>query len=160
MEVQDPPVEADTPVSVGGDEQDEEGAEESPSDVAETSTLPEPTESEAKLALRGFFGQMEEAASQPHGLAPAPRAFCLQLGIPPMVQQDSQEFWKLLLPALEDERITDLYKGSFEDYITALDGSGRERRREELFLDLSLDIGERYVDSLFSTENSGESVGR
>ena len=60
-----------------------------------------------------------------------------------MEQQDSQEFWKLLLPALEIESVSDLYKGSFEDYIKALDGSERERRREELFLDLSLDVASR-----------------
>ena len=69
----------------------------------------------------------------------------MRLGIPPMVQQDSQEFWKLLLPAINQESLSDLYKGSFEDYIVALDGSGREKRREELFLDLSLDIASRYV---------------
>lgn len=114
-----------------------------PEETPDEKTSPAPTESEAKMALRGFFGQMIDAASQPLRVAAAPRAFCMQLGIPPMVQQDSQEFWKLLLPALEDERISDLYKGSFEDYIVALDGSGREKRREELFLDLSLDVGER-----------------
>jgi ubiquitin carboxyl-terminal hydrolase 7 len=36
--------------------------------------------------------------------------------------------------------LTDLYTGSYQDYIVALDGSGRERRREETFLDLSVDI--------------------
>ena len=99
-------------------------------------------ESSAKIALRELFTEMAEASSKQ---LPAifPRSFCLRLGIPPNVQQDSQEFWKLLLPALEQESITDLYKGSFEAYITALDGSGRERRREEVFLDLSLDVGER-----------------
>ncbi len=99
-------------------------------------------ESDAKRALRELFSEMIVASSQQLP-AITPRTFCLRLGIPPMVQQDSQEFWKLLLPALEHESISDLYKGSFEAYITALDGSGRERRREELFLDLSLDIGKR-----------------
>jgi ubiquitin C-terminal hydrolase len=99
-------------------------------------------ESDAKMALGQLFTDMEVAASR-NLPAIAPRNFCMRLGIPPMVQQDSQEFWKLLLPALELESISDLYKGSFEGYITALDGSGRERRREELFLDLSLDVGKR-----------------
>ena len=69
-----------------------------------------------------------------------PRILCQVLGIPVMEQQDSQEFWKLLLPALDIPALTDLYQGSFEAYITAADGSGRERRREEQFLDLSLDV--------------------
>lgn len=72
--------------------------------------------------------------------AVAPRNFCRDLGIPVHDQQDSQEFWKLLLPALAIPELTDLYQGSFEDYIVALDGSGRERRREESFLDVSLDV--------------------
>jgi hypothetical protein len=109
-------------------------------EVIEASTVKE--ESDAKIALRELFTEMDLAASQ-NVPAIAPRSFCMRLGIPPMVQQDSQEFWKLLLPALEEEAISDLYKGSFEAYITALDGSGRERRREELFLDLSLNVGER-----------------
>lgn len=62
-----------------------------------------------------------------------------------MVQQDSQEFWKLLLPAVGSETLSDLYKGTYVDYISALDGSGRERRKDELFLDLSLDVAKRRV---------------
>ena len=108
--------------------------------LVETSKVRE--ESDAKIALRELFSQMVEVSSQ-NLPAVTPRNFCMRLGIQPMVQQDSQEFWKLLLPALEQESLSDLYKGSFEGYITALDGSGRERRREELFLDLSLDIGKR-----------------
>lgn len=126
-------------------ENDEEGSSSDGSDdgtvVVETSRTAK-AESDAKIALRELFTDMHRAASQ-HLPAIAPRSFCMRLGIPPMVQQDSQEFWKLLLPALEQESIIDLYKGSFEGYITALDGSGRERRREELFLDLSLDVGKR-----------------
>ena len=60
-----------------------------------------------------------------------------------MVQQDSQEFWKLLLPAVGLRQLSDLYKGEYEDYISAIDGSGREKRRSEVFLDLSLDVGTR-----------------
>lgn len=101
-------------------------------------------ESEAKVALRELFSEMVKASiSKTHAVIP--ERFALRLGIPPMVQQDSQEFWKLLLPALQQESITDLYQGSFEDYIIALDGSGRERRREEIYLDLSLDVSRRYV---------------
>jgi Ubiquitin carboxyl-terminal hydrolase len=101
-------------------------------------------ESDAKAAFRELFLGMIQAAVKKLP-AMAPRDFCFRLGIPPMVQQDSQEFWKLLLPAMEDRSILDLYKGHFESYITALDGSGRERRREEVFLDLSLDVGRRCV---------------
>ena len=99
-----------------------------------------PKESSAKVALREVFSEMIYASLDDLP-AISPRNFCLRLGIPPMVQQDSQEFWKLLLPALEQASIMDLYKGYFESYITALDGSGRERRREEVFLDLSLEVG-------------------
>jgi len=67
-----------------------------------------------------------------------------------MRQQDSQEFWKLLLPAVGSEKLTDLFKGVYEDFISALDGSGRERRRDEVFLDLSLDVStsSTLLDSL------------
>lgn len=99
-------------------------------------------ESVAKIALREVFLGMIEASVNDLS-AFAPRNFCMSLGIPPMIQQDSQEFWKLLLPALEQGSILDLYKGYFESYITALDGSGRERRREEVFLDVSLEVGKR-----------------
>jgi ubiquitin C-terminal hydrolase len=109
-------------------------------DEPTTSSAQEEEESDAKKALREVFSQMVQAADQTFAAPVAPRSFCRRLGIPVMVQQDSQEFWKLLLPAVNQESLSDLYKGSFEDYITALDGSGRERRREELFLDLSLDI--------------------
>jgi ubiquitin carboxyl-terminal hydrolase 7 len=72
--------------------------------------------------------------------AVSPVSFCRTMGIPVFEQQDSQEFWKLLLPALNLPPLTDLYQGAFEDYLVALDGSDRERRREEAFLDLSLDV--------------------
>jgi ubiquitin carboxyl-terminal hydrolase 7 len=92
-------------------------------------------ESIALLSLRRVFKDMEEASG-----TVAPRVLCESLGIPVFQQQDSQEFWKLLLPAMKLAALTDLYTGSYQDYIVALDGSGRERRREETFLDLSLDI--------------------
>jgi len=109
----------------------------------EQNTEPPPQkESSAKVALREVFSEMIYASSNDLP-AIAPRNFCFRLGIPPMVQQDSQEFWKLLLPVLEQGSISSLYKGYFESYITALDGSGREKRREEVFLDISLDVGKR-----------------
>ena len=97
----------------------------------------------ALQALRDVFEDMARCATQQSSIPAAPRSLCLRLGIPVMEQQDSQEFWKLLLPALERQSISDLYTGSFEDYIEALDGSGRVKRREEVFLDLSLDIASR-----------------
>jgi ubiquitin carboxyl-terminal hydrolase 7 len=60
-----------------------------------------------------------------------------------MEQQDSQEFWKLLLPVLKLPALTDLYQGAYEDYISAVDGSERERRLETPFLDLSLEVAGR-----------------
>lgn len=100
-----------------------------------TVETPEWPESLAIQALRKVFYDMKSASSPV-----APRILCQVLGIPVMQQQDSQEFWKLLLPALNLPALTDLYQGSFEDYIKAADGSNRERRREEPFLDLSLEV--------------------
>jgi ubiquitin C-terminal hydrolase len=65
---------------------------------------------------------------------------CRALGIPIYDQQDAQEFWKLLLPELESFPILNLYQGHYETYICALDGTHRERKRLESFLDLSLDV--------------------
>ena len=97
---------------------------------------------EAAMAFKEVIEGMIQASDQKFS-AYMPRSFCMRLGIPPMVQQDSQEFWKLLLPAVGVETLSSLYKGVYEDYISALDGSGRERRRSETFLDLSLDISTR-----------------
>ena len=99
---------------------------------------------EPLVAMQELIQEMTKA-SERNLPSVVPRSFCMRLGIPPMVQQDSQEFWKLLLPALKLEPLSDLYKGSFVDYIRALDGSGREKIREELFLDLSLDVASRFV---------------
>lgn len=108
----------------------------------------DPTEDSIALqALRRVFQDM----SLSDGRAVAPRVLCQSLGIPVFEQQDSQEFWKLLLPALKLPALTDLYTGAYQDYIVALDGSGRERRREEAFLDVSLDIS-----SSSSAKNSVE----
>lgn len=94
---------------------------------------------EAALAAKELFEGMIKSA-EIESTAYMPRSFCARLGIPPMVQQDSQEFWKLLLPAIGSEDLSDLYKGVYVDYLSSLDGSGRERSRDEIFLDLSLDI--------------------
>jgi ubiquitin carboxyl-terminal hydrolase 7 len=103
-------------------------------------------ETVALQALRLVFRSMNDASRK--GVGPVSTAvLCQGLGIPVMQQQDSQEFWKLLLPTLQMPALTDLYQGAFEDYIVALDGSGREKRREEPFLDLSLDVSERSIDS-------------
>jgi ubiquitin carboxyl-terminal hydrolase 7 len=96
---------------------------------------------EALSATKELFDGMIHSA-QTKSPAYSPKSFCFRLGIPPMVQQDSQEFWKLLLPAIGSEELSDLYKGVHVDYITALDGSGKERRRDEVYLDLSLDVSD------------------
>jgi ubiquitin carboxyl-terminal hydrolase 7 len=90
---------------------------------------------------------MAAAAASASGPAVDPSGFCAALGIPVLEQQDSQEFWKLLLPALGLPSLADLYQGAYEGYLRALDGSGRERRREEPFLDLSLEVGSSSSDS-------------
>ena len=91
-------------------------------------------------ALRCLFKDMELSAQSDRGYPAAPQSLCRTLGIPIGQQQDSQEFWKLLLPALNVDRLSELYQGVYEDYITAMDDSGRERRRDEPFLDLSLEV--------------------
>jgi ubiquitin C-terminal hydrolase len=103
-------------------------------------TYKEKEESIALVSLRQVFQDMEEASKSASKRSVTPQILCKNLGIPVFQQQDSQEFWKLLLPSLKLQALTDLYQGAFEDYIVALDGSNRERRREEAFLDLSLDI--------------------
>ena len=101
---------------------------------------PEKKESIGLQVMRLLFQEMQASAESGFGAPVAPLQLCQSLGIPVMEQQDSQEFWKLLLPALECPQLVDLYQGAYEDYITAVDGSGRERRREEPFLDLSLEV--------------------
>lgn len=101
-------------------------------------------------ALRILFLTMAQA-SENHSGPVSTQVLCNALGIPVFEQQDSQEFWKLLLPALGKTELSDLYQGAFEDYIVALDGSGRAKRREEPFLDLSLDISRGSVEESLKT---------
>ena len=144
-EIQEEEEEDDDETVVGGvedseiqdaDDEQKEDDEERPETAQQKSVPPEPEpESIAYQALSKVFRDMKTASGPV-----APRIFCQMLGIPVLEQQDSQEFWKLLLPALQLPALTDLYQGCFEDYIKAADGSNRERRREEPFLDLSLDV--------------------
>lgn len=93
-------------------------------------------------AFRNVINDMEVSAAITKGIMStkaSPAILCRALGIPTMEQQDSQEFWKLLLPALDLAALTDLYQGAFEAYITSLDGN-HDKRREEAFLDLSLEV--------------------
>jgi ubiquitin C-terminal hydrolase len=112
-------------------------------DVTSTSQI-EPTPSPAYIGMRQLFFHMNESK---YGRAVAPTTLCQLLDIPLYEQQDSQEFWKLLLPALQVPKIMDLYTGTYENYIVALDGSNRERRFLETFLDLSLDVVPTRSDS-------------
>jgi hypothetical protein len=130
-----------SPSAVEEEQQDDDDDDVDPADE-DSNTVSTKADSDALIALRQAFEDMIHSARET-GMPAYLVSFCRRLGIPVMTQQDSQEFWKLLLPALKREELTDLYKGSFEDYIIALDGSGREKRREELFLDLSLDISGR-----------------
>ena len=99
----------------------------------------ESTDSEISVALQSLQ-QVFSTISSDYNQPGTTRALCNSLGINVWAQQDSQEFWKLLLPQLDLSPLMDLYQGCFEDYIIAQDGSDRERRREELFLDLSLEV--------------------
>jgi ubiquitin C-terminal hydrolase len=115
------------------------------------------------LSLQHLFRSMYSASQSGNGnpiVTPsvATSVFCRNLGINVYEQQDSQEFWKLLLPELDHDPLTNLYKGENESYITALDGSGREKKRKEVFLDLSIDVSnfDNLYDSLEDTFLSGE----
>ena len=102
-------------------------------------------------ALASVFADM---AQVPAPAAVSPALLARVLGIPVMEQQDTQEFWKLFLPTLQSSRLTDLYTGALEDYIIAQDGSGRERRRAETFLDISLEVPAHAHDDSSSSSSS------
>jgi len=93
---------------------------------------------------------------------------CRALGINPYVQQDGQEFWKLFIPEVDYDKLSQLYSGYFEDYVreivpgtTAEDGGEvtadtqsnipRERVRTEPFLDLSIPVAEGNIGSVESS---------
>lgn len=108
------------------------------------------------LALQHLFSSMKVASIQGHGdpsltTSVSTATLCRALGINTYEQQDSGEFWKLLLPEIQYPQLESLYRGHYESYIAALDGSGRERKRKETFLDLSLDI--TNFDSVYDSLN-------
>jgi len=107
----------------------------------------------ALIGLQKVFASMKQASTTRHPqkkitaqppqqntAAVSTQPLTTPLGINPYEQQDSQEFFKLLLPELSHPPLTDLYQGHYSSYIVALDGSNRERIRTETFLDLSLDV--------------------
>lgn len=115
------------------------------------------------LALQQLFNSMKTASLQGQGdpsltASVSTAALCRALGISPYEQQDSGEFWKLLLPEIQHPNLESLYRGYYETIIAALDGSGRERKRKETFLDLSLDITnfDSVYDSIDEMFNGGE----
>ena len=111
--------------------------------------------SPAHVGLRQLFIDMNESE---YGRAVTTKTLCELIDIPTYEQQDTQEFWKLLLPALQLPTIMDLYTGTYENYIKALDGSHRERRFLETFLDISLDINPSTATSIDSEMNDSISV--
>lgn len=105
-------------------------------------------------SLQQLFRSMQNASLRGNGdpantPSVSTSTLCRNLGINSYEQQDSQEFWKLLLPELDYPNLSELYRGHYESYIAALDGSGRERSRKEIFLDLSLDV--TNFDSVFGS---------
>jgi len=99
------------------------------------------------------------------------QALCRSLGINPFIQQDGQEFWKLFVPELNYDKMTQLYSGYFDDYVREIlpesdndsnceekkdeegdhVGKPRERVRTEQFLDLSIPVAEGMGGSVEST---------
>jgi ubiquitin carboxyl-terminal hydrolase 7 len=110
---------------------------------------PRDPENAALVSLQHVFRAMQDAALEPTMKVADTRVLCYNLGINVYEQQDSQEFWKLLLPALQLPPLTDLYQGATLEYLRALDGSKRERVQQVPFLDLSLDV----VDDVEVNEN-------
>jgi len=115
------------------------------------------------LSLQQQFQSMEMASKRGNGdpiVTPSVSTsiLCRNLGINVYEQQDSQEFWKLLLPEIDHPDLSELYRGKYDSYIAALDGSGREKTRTEMFLDLSLDVANfgSVYDSLDDMLTSGE----
>jgi len=100
--------------------------------------------------LKSVF-EMLEQSNKGSGRIPAnPLLLCRRLGINVYTQQDSQEFWKLLLTTELSTylpNLVDLYQGACESYIKAQDGSNREKRREETFLDISLEVARTNNDN-------------
>jgi ubiquitin carboxyl-terminal hydrolase 7 len=109
--------------------------------IGKSETTPAVTLSEklspAHEGLRRLFIDMNESE---YGRSVTTTTLCQLLDIPTYEQQDTQEFWKLFLPALKRPEIMDFYTGTYENYIMALDGSNRERRFLEAFSDISLDV--------------------
>lgn len=123
----------------------------------------------ALQALKVTFHSLTHSAG---GKSGSTNILCRTLGINPYLQQDGQEFWKLFVPELDCEELTELYSGYFEDYVREIvpgadggdgmdgsdcegeekkedeDGGGsasteaRERVRTEPFLDLSIPVAE------------------
>jgi ubiquitin carboxyl-terminal hydrolase 7 len=116
-------------------------------------------DSPALWALRRVFGDLQSSSgTTEQAVSVSPRILCQTLDIPVFEQQDSQEFWKLLLPALQLPALNDLYTGTYENYIEALDGSGRERCWAEPFLDLSLSLFESSYSSSDGQQRPHSSV--
>jgi ubiquitin carboxyl-terminal hydrolase 7 len=133
-----------TPLKSDSDVSNDREGNDSGSGESVPATMPF-QESPSLQGTRLVFQDMLQASRKQTGPV-APRILCKVLGIPVYEQQDSQEFWKLLLPTFKLPELMDLYQGAFEDYIVALDGTGRERRLEEPFLDLSLDVTSGSVE--------------
>jgi len=115
------------------------------------------------MAMNNLFTSMEKASRRGDNdpiLSPSvsTSVLCRSLGINVYEQQDSQEFWKLLLPELEYPALVNLYRGEYESFIAALDGSQREKKRSEIFLDMSLDVSnfDSVYDSLEDMFTGGE----
>jgi ubiquitin carboxyl-terminal hydrolase 7 len=120
---------------------------------------------DALMALQQVFAQMVSSSSSSSTtttrssatITPI-RSFCRTLGINPLEQQDAQEFWKLLLPELDHTPLLELYQGTYDAFIKALDGTNRQRVRKEIFMDLSLDVVDydHVMDSLQNMFTGGE----
>jgi len=116
----------------------------------------------ALQALKVIFNSL----TQSKGGTASTSVLCRTLGINPYLQQDGQEFWKLFVPELNNDELTSLYSGYFEDYVREIipeeeedgeekkddddepqavaseEGTARERIRTEPFLDLSIPVAE------------------
>jgi ubiquitin carboxyl-terminal hydrolase 7 len=115
--------------------------------------------SPALRALQQTFKSLDPNSGHSSG---STQVLCRSLGINPYIQQDGQEFWKLFVPEVDYDKLTELYTGHYDDYIREILETNiaygeekkdddnlmveqvqpRERVRTDPFLDLSIPVTE------------------
>ncbi|KAL3774091.1 hypothetical protein ACHAWO_008487 [Cyclotella atomus] len=173
-EVADVEVEVDDEEVAAGKQSPDDSAcldeiEQTTNSVDEESTTSQPKKtiikqevrpiSPALRALQQTFRSLDPNSGHSSG---STQVLCRSLGINPYIQQDGQEFWKLFVPEVDYDKLTELYTGYYDDYIREIveehnhcweekkdddnlmveQVTPRERVRTDPFLDLSIPVTE------------------